>query len=103
VNRRIVETVTSGPGVMPKTLVPQALWTTRTNIGPRDVFSNEAGMLTVCAHGLILREGWASMSLEVSGQELVLLVKKYCPAAVRYSSIPAHCEDCAKPTDGIPS
>ena len=102
-NRRIVETVTSGPGNLPKQLIPQALWTTRTDISPRELFSNETGMLTVCTHGLVLREGWASMSLEVTGQELVLLVKKYCPAAVRYSSIPAHCQDCAKPTDGSPS
>ena len=102
-NHRLVETVTSGPGTMPDRICQQPLWTARTDITPRDLFSNESGMLTVCTHGLVLREGWASMSLEVTGQELVLLVKKYCPAAVRYSSIPAHCEDCAKPTDGSPS
>jgi hypothetical protein len=76
------------------------LWTTRTNIGPRDVFSNESGMLTICPHSLILREGWPSLSLEVTGEELALLVKKHRPHAIHYSTIPAHCTDCAQPTDG---
>jgi hypothetical protein len=70
----------------------------------RDLIRNDHGMVTICPHGWILREGWPS--LNATGQALVDLVRNLTASADRphgrhtyRSSLPVHCADCAHPTD----
>lgn len=96
-DHRIIETLTSGPGTRPKPLIDRPFYSHNEYDSLRHLFGCQAGMLTVCSHGWVLREGWPGLSPDLTGEELVLLIKEHKPALIHYSALPNHCRECETP------
>ena len=64
----------------------------------KQVLSTQTGMITICPHRLILREGW--MTLVATGQRLIdLIIRCGHSARIHRSALPRHCDLCAKPEE----
>lgn len=81
---RLIEHLSSGRGWAP-------------TVGDRTMFDG-SGMITVCPHGLVLREGWPQLPEGASGMALIDFAIRW-KKPVHHTSLPAHCKDCAGTTE----